>query len=215
MITFSSVCNCFPHEDWGILSVQNSSCPPVSTRWVPALIARISTCCAPSQRSCPASILNHHSLNFNFSWCHHMLQVDFLLFCEVMNICEVMPQSECLTRWQNSFCHLIIKICWECDQYIQQKNFWDLCVPHLMRVQWHLAFASWCLKTFTFGVEIFCLSLYSEEFFSLPNLLNLLVSSHVHFPSGFASSDTTSSEPLTLFLFVLHSIFKFPYLYLA
>lgn len=151
MITFSSVCNCFPYEDWGILSVQNSSCSLVSTRCVSALIAKISICWAPSQPSCPASNLNWHGLNFYFCWCHHILQIDFFLFCEIMDICEIMHQSEYLPRWQNSFCHPIIKTYWECDQYIQQTKFWDLCVPHLMEVQWYIAFASRCLIELLLG----------------------------------------------------------------
>lgn len=81
LITLSSVCNFFPYEDWGIFLVLNSSYSLVSTRCVRALITKISTCSAPSQPICPASIINCHSLNFNFSWCHCTWQVDFFLFC--------------------------------------------------------------------------------------------------------------------------------------
>jgi len=60
----------------------------------------------------------------------------------------------------------------------------------------------------TFGTEVFCLSHYSENFFCLPNLLNLLLMSHIHLQHQFGFERPQCLQNL------LHFFFWYSVLYL-
>lgn len=160
-------------------------------------------------------ILNCHGLSFNFSRCLTYLAGRFFSF--LWSNDHLWDNT---SKWMS---HRMAKQLLS-PYYQNLLGMWPIYTAekllrplfsYLMTIWWHVAFVSRCLIQLLLGQKYSVFPSILKDFSVCPMYWIFCLVHTYTFHAGFSLSDITSSEHLALFLFVLHSIFQFPYLYLA